>query len=199
MHLKQVLPNDIPGSIIKRRNESSGRKENPGSQVRRLASFGVCDRRKPVSYTHLDVYKRQLQESEDCILEGKFLDGYKGESGNYLYLSDPDVYKRQELMNDYPVHTKTVLIDNRLSVVGSYNLDMRSTYLDTELMLVIDSKRLNQQIRTTENDYMEKSKEILANGQETEGAKYEKKILTWQKKLFYGALRIIIRPLRQLL
>lgn len=107
-----------------------------------------------------------------------------------------DVY---ELMNDYPVHTKTVLIDNRLSVVGSYNLDMRSTYLDTELMLVIDSKRLNQQIRTTENDYMEKSKEILANGQETEGAKYEKKILTWQKKLFYGALRIIIRPLRQLL
>ena len=92
-----------------------------------------------------------------------------------------------------------MLIDNRLSVVGSYNLDMRSTYLDTELMLVIDSKRLNQQIRTTENDYMEKSKEILANGQETEGAKYEKKILTWQKKLFYGALRIIIRPLRQLL
>ena len=83
-------------------------------------------------------------------------------------------------MNDYPVHTKTVLIDNRLSVVGSYNLDMRSTYLDTELMLVIDSKRLNQQIRTTENEY-------------------EKKILTWQKKLFYGALRIIIRPLRQLL
>ena len=33
-----------------------------------------------------------------------------------------DVY---ELMNDYPVYTKTVLIDNRLSVVGSYNLDMR--------------------------------------------------------------------------
>ena len=107
-----------------------------------------------------------------------------------------DVY---ELMNDYPVHTKAVLIDDRLSVAGSYNLDMRSTYLDTELMLVIDSKELNQQIRATEDDYMEKSKEVLANGQETEGAKYEKKLLTWQKKLFYGVLRIIIRPLRQLL
>ena len=34
-----------------------------------------------------------------------------------------------EVMNDYPVHTKAVLIDDRLSVVGSYNLDMRSTYL----------------------------------------------------------------------
>ena len=64
-----------------------------------------------------------------------------------------DVY---ELMNDYPVHTKAVLINDRLSVVGSYNLDMRSTYLDTELMLVIDSEKLSQQIHETESDYMEK-------------------------------------------
>ena len=107
-----------------------------------------------------------------------------------------DVY---ELMNDYPVHTKAVLIDNRLSIVGSYNLDMRSTYLDTELMLVIDSEKLNQQIRATESDYMEKSKEVLANGQEKIGAKYEKKVLDWKKKFYYGVLRIVIRPLRQLL
>ena len=107
-----------------------------------------------------------------------------------------DVY---ELMNDYPVHTKAVLINDRLSVVGSYNLDMRSTYLDTELMLVIDSEKLSQQIHETESDYMEKSKEVLANGQETEGAKYQGKVLNRKKKLYYGVLRIIIRPLRQLL
>ena len=107
-----------------------------------------------------------------------------------------DVY---ELMNEVPVHTKAVLLDDRLSVVGSYNLDMRSTYLDTELMLVIDSKELNQQIQFTEGTYIEKSKEVLSNGQETEGGQYETKELNWQKKLFYGVLRIIIRPLRQLL
>ena len=104
-----------------------------------------------------------------------------------------------EYLGPHSNHTKAVLIDDRHSIVGSYNLDMRSTYLDTELMLVIDSKELNQQIRATEDDYMEKSKEVLADGQETEGAKYEKKLLTWQKKLFYGVLRVIIRPLRQLL
>ena len=37
------------------------------------------------------------------------------------------------------MHTKTMLIDGSTSIVGSYNLDLRSTYLDTELMLVIDS------------------------------------------------------------
>ena len=32
------------------------------------------------------------------------------------------------------LHTKTVLIDDETSIVGSYNLDLRSTYLDTELI-----------------------------------------------------------------
>ena len=67
------------------------------------------------------------------------------------------------------------------------------------LMLVIDSEKLSQQIHETESDYMEKSKEVLANGQETEGAKYQKKVLNWKKRLYYGVLRIVIRPLRQLL
>ena len=46
---------------------------------------------------------------------------------------------------------------------------------------------------------MEKSKEVLANGHETEGAKYKKKILNRQKKIYYSVLRLLIRPLRQLL
>ena len=33
-----------------------------------------------------------------------------------------------------------------LSVIGSFNMDMRSTYLDTELMLVIRSKDINKQL-----------------------------------------------------
>ena len=104
-----------------------------------------------------------------------------------------------EYEGGYSYHGKSILIDDDLSVIGSFNMDMRSTYLDTELMLVIDSEKLNQQIRETESDYMEKSKEVLANGQETEGAKYQGKVLGWKKKLYYGMLRIIIRPLRQLL
>lgn len=59
-------------------------------------------------------------------------------------------------------------------------------------MLVIDSEKLSQQIHETESDYMEKSKEVLANGQETEGAKYQGKVLNRKKKLYYGVLRIII-------
>ena len=48
-------------------------------------------------------------------------------------------------------------------------------------MLVIDSEKLSQQIHETESDYMEKSKEVLANSQETEGAKYQGKVLNRKK------------------
>lgn len=52
-----------------------------------------------------------------------------------------------EYLGPHSNHTKAVLIDDRLSIVGSYNLDMRSTYQDTELMLAIDSEALAAELR----------------------------------------------------
>lgn len=39
-------------------------------------------------------------------------------------------------------HGKSLVIDGNLSLIGSYNLDLRSTYMDTELMLAIESPSL---------------------------------------------------------
>lgn len=44
-------------------------------------------------------------------------------------------------------HGKVMTVDEDLAVVGSFNMDMRSTYLDTELMLVIDSREANRVLR----------------------------------------------------
>lgn len=43
-------------------------------------------------------------------------------------------------------HGKCFTIDDRISAIGSFNWDMRSAYLDTELMLVIDGKELNAEL-----------------------------------------------------
>lgn len=50
-------------------------------------------------------------------------------------------------MGAHSCHTKAVLIDDRMSIVGSYNMDMRSTYQDTELMLAVDCPELNSIIK----------------------------------------------------
>ena len=83
------------------------------------------------------------------------------ESEKKILNTGADVY---ELMNEVPVHTKAVLLDDRLSVVGSYNLDMRSTYLDTELMLVIRSKEINKQLEDGMMEYESVSRQVLDDG-----------------------------------
>lgn len=45
-----------------------------------------------------------------------------------------------EYFGDYSSHGKSALVDHNLALVGSYNLDMRSTYIDTELMLAVHSE-----------------------------------------------------------
>lgn len=46
-------------------------------------------------------------------------------------------------------HGKSIVIDDNISIVGSFNYDLRSTYMDTELMVAVNSKELTAQL--TEN------------------------------------------------
>ena len=47
-----------------------------------------------------------------------------------------------EFQGDWSMHTKSVLVDDTLSVIGSFNFDPRSAYLNTELMLAVYSLSL---------------------------------------------------------
>lgn len=58
-------------------------------------------------------------------------------------------------------HGKCFVIDDRLSGIGSFNWDMRSAYLDTELMLVIDSVQLNEDLRAGMAEYEEKTLTVV--------------------------------------
>ena len=97
------------------------------------------------------------------------------------------------------LHTKTVLIDDETSIVGSYNLDLRSTYLDTELMLLVKSKELNKQLRDQAAVYQEKSAYEKAGKPSRTGSLYEKKEMLGMQKVIYSILRILIRPIREVL
>ncbi len=50
-------------------------------------------------------------------------------------------------------HGKSITIGDRVAIEGSFNLDMRSVYLDTELMLVIDSEGVARQLRENMAEY----------------------------------------------
>lgn len=104
-----------------------------------------------------------------------------------------------ECLAGQSLHTKTILIRDDISIVGSFNLDARSTYLDTEMMLVVKSKEQNQSLRESAKLYKARSLAVSPEGEEVEQRDYVKKILPWRKNLFYGILRIVVMPVRHLL
>ncbi len=55
-------------------------------------------------------------------------------------------------------HGKSMTVDDDIAIVGSYNLDMKSTYQDTEIMLVVHSEELNQELKSYLTAYHGKTK-----------------------------------------
>lgn len=71
--------------------------------------------------------------------------------GSAVYLNDRSSLMATgaelwEYYGERSSHTKAICIDERLSIIGSFNLDMRSAYIDSEIMLAIDSPDLSQQL-----------------------------------------------------
>ena len=107
-----------------------------------------------------------------------------------------DVY---EVICGQSLHTKTILIGDDLSIVGSFNADMRSAYLDTELMLVIESEEVNAALRQESETYITQSRLALHDGGTEYGARFEETALPWAKRALYGVLSVVSRPVRHLL
>ena len=61
--------------------------------------------------------------------------------------------KLMEFQDKNQLHCKMFSFDDRFSVIGSFNLDERSIHIDTECVVVIDSKAFN----TILNDYINKT------------------------------------------
>lgn len=120
---------------------------------------------------------------------------YLGQKENILGTGS-EVY---EWAGEQSLHTKTVLLDDRISVVGSYNLDIRSTFLDTETMLVIDCAELNGMLREEVQTKTEKSMHVMPDGTEYPGAAYQPMEQSILKKIRSGILRVVLVPFRHLL
>lgn len=97
------------------------------------------------------------------------------------------------------MHTKTILIDGRFSIIGSFNWDMRSAYLDTELMLLVDCPELNATLRAEADEMVRQGKLLLPDGAAVEGAAYTAPEMPPYKKLLQPVLRVVIRPFRYVL
>lgn len=96
-------------------------------------------------------------------------------------------------------HGKCFTIGNRLSAIGSFNWDMRSAYIDTEIMLVADSTELNLLMKEAMEQY--EADALLVTGPSSYALKQEQlpSAVSGKKKLLLILLRPIIRLFRFLM
>lgn len=104
-----------------------------------------------------------------------------------------------EYAGDHSIHAKAVLVDKNISIIGSFNLDMRSAYIDTETMLVIDCPALNAQLRGQMEDMAGQSLRTEPDGTEEAGKRYEEGDMGFWRSLGHGLLRLVEWPFRHLL
>ena len=96
-------------------------------------------------------------------------------------------------------HAKSLTIDDNISVVGSFNFDLRSTYVDTELMLVVNSEELTSQLRSYMEGYEKDCRRVIDEKnyevpEHLEIAKVEpvKRFLWWFVGLVMQPFRILV-------
>ena len=58
-------------------------------------------------------------------------------------------------------HGKSMVIDDDLAVIGSYNMDLRSTYVDTELMLAVHSEAIAGELSGYMEDMEADSRRVI--------------------------------------
>lgn len=87
------------------------------------------------------------------------------------------------------IHAKTYIFDSRLSMVGSFNLDARSSFLSTESMVVIDSVPLAEALQ-------EKMEALASKSVANSASKYSG---PWYKRVAVMVSRILLYPFDALL
>lgn len=88
------------------------------------------------------------------------------------------------------IHAKSYLFDDRLSVIGSFNIDGRSSFLSTESMVVIDSPEVAESLLKS----MEHLQGLSIAHPGTEKSNTPAREIAWVKRLIVGFNRILLYP-----
>ena len=94
----------------------------------------------------------------------------------------------QEKLNHKPIfglHAKSMVIDNKTTVIGTFNLDPRSANLNTECFVIVNSNKISKGVlKGMEIEFNpENSWETTLNYNPDSKVKNYKRLKTWTRKV----------------
>lgn len=104
-----------------------------------------------------------------------------------------------EFQGEHSMHNKSFLIDYDMSVVGSFNMDMRSAYIDTETMLVIHGEEFNKLLEKNINAMEDKALALDEKGKYIPKEGISPVKISSQRNIAYTFTSVIFQLFRFLL
>lgn len=93
-------------------------------------------------------------------------------------------------------HGKSMVIDDELAIIGSYNMDLRSTYVDTELMLVVQSKKLTAQLTEKMNALQKDCRKVIDKDTYEVPEHIQVADVPWTKRAAWAVVGFLLQPFR---
>lgn len=131
------------------------------------------------------------------------------ENGDNFFASSDYLYRKKSLIAmDIPLyeydggistHGKSFTLGEDIAAIGSYNFDLRSTYLDTELMLVIKSKDLTKELNGNLNAIEKECRKVIDETEYEVPAGITVAEIPGWKKLAMKVTGIVMAPFRFLI
>lgn len=128
------------------------------------------------------------------------------ENGDNLVASSDYTYRRNQVLDtgmnilEYAggesYHGKSIAIDDDLSLIGSFNMDLRSAYVDTELMLIIRSEAINRQLRNNMARLHADCRKIISSDEIIVPDHLQIPEAPLWKRTTWHVLGLILRPVR---
>ena len=103
-----------------------------------------------------------------------------------------------EYMGRHSTHGKSLIIDDDIAIVGSYNFDCRSTYVDTETMLVVHGQEITKQLEEDFNGLKKQSLQVKKGGSYQKNKNMKESTMDGRKQGMIKVLSYIIQAFRYL-
>ncbi len=137
------------------------------------------------STDNLEAFASYQTDRKKLLNIGVEIYEYKPDAAIRKQLMTGDLQQKMEFSPIFGLHAKSMIVDNKITVIGTFNLDPRSANLNTECITIIHSDKVSKQVLQGFNEEFKKANSwhTTLEFNPDKLVKKTKRIKSWTRKI----------------
>ena len=137
------------------------------------------------STDNLEAFSGYQRDREKLLKTGIRIFEFRPDAAKRLKIMTGELQETLDYKPIFGLHAKTMVIDNKTTVIGTFNIDPRSANLNTECIVVVNSSKISEGVlmEMEEEFSTENSWETTLEYNPDSEVKNSKRIKTWTRKI----------------